>query len=103
MLYEGHKGFFRHLPNSNNFVGFFSINNDNNNDLLHLYCAFLGTQTALHSKGGGGFPHPPPVCSIHLDDVTAAIVRQNTTTHQLTGGEETSDEANQCVGMIRRP
>ncbi len=68
MLYEGHKGFFRHLPNSNNFVGFFSINNDNNNNLLHLYSAFLGTQSALHSKGGGGsssttgVQHPPGWC-----------------------------------------
>ncbi len=25
----------------------------------------------------GVSPHPPPVCSIHLDDATAAIVRQN--------------------------
>ncbi len=35
----------------------------------------LGTQSALNSKGGS--PHPPPVCSIHLDDATAAILRQN--------------------------
>ncbi len=34
-------------------------------DDLCLYSAFLGTQSALHSKGGGS-PHPPPVCSIHL-------------------------------------
>ncbi len=46
-----------------------------NNNLLHLYSTFLDTQSALHS--GGGSPHPPPVCSIHLDDATAAIVRQN--------------------------
>ncbi len=39
----------------------------NNNNFVHLYSAFLGTQSALHSKGGGGeSPHPPPVCSIHL-------------------------------------
>ncbi len=42
--------------------------------LLHLYSAFLDTQSALHSKGI--FPHPPPVCSIHLDDATAAIFLQ---------------------------
>ncbi len=46
-----------------------------NNNLLHLYSAFLGTQSALHSKGLS--PHPPPMCSIHLDDVTAAILGQN--------------------------
>ncbi len=27
--------------------------------------------------GGGGSPQPPPVCSIHLDDATAAILHQN--------------------------
>ncbi len=41
-----------------------------NNNSLHLYSAFLGTQSALH--GRGEFPQPPPVCSIHLDDATAA-------------------------------
>ncbi len=42
---------------------------NNNNNLLHLYSTFLGAQSALHRKGES--PHPPPVCSIHLDDVTA--------------------------------
>ncbi len=45
------------------------------NDLLYLYNPVLGTQSALNSKGES--PHPPPVCSIHLDDATAAILRQN--------------------------
>ncbi len=44
-------------------------------NLLHLYSAFLGTQSALHRKGEP--PQPPPMCSIHLDDATAAILRQN--------------------------
>ncbi len=43
------------------------------NNLLHLYSNFLG---ALHSKGAVS-PHPPPMCSFHLDDATAAILRQN--------------------------
>ncbi len=31
------------------------------------------TPKALYNHGGGGVsPQPPPVCSIHLDDVTAA-------------------------------
>ncbi len=54
-------------------------NNNNNNNSLHLYSAFLlflSTQSALHCEGGGGSPRPPPVCSIHLDDATAAIVCQ---------------------------
>ncbi len=66
------------------------INNDNNNNnKLHLYSAFLGTQSALHSKGWGESPHPPSVCSIHLDDATAAILRQNAHHTTATGGEET--------------
>ncbi len=28
-------------------------------------------------EGGGGSIQPPPVCSIHLYNVTAAILRQN--------------------------
>ncbi len=47
---------------------------NNNNNLLHLYSTFLGTQSALHTRGES--PQPPPMCSIHLDDATAAIVRQ---------------------------
>ncbi len=46
-----------------------------NNNWLHVYSAFLGTQSVLHTRGG--YPQPPPVCSIHLNDATAAIVRQN--------------------------
>ncbi len=41
---------------------------------LHLYSTFLGTQSALRSKGVS--PHPPPMCSIHLDDDAAAILPQ---------------------------
>ncbi len=43
-------------------------NNNNNNNyyyyLLHLYSAFLGTQSALHERGES--PQPPPMCDIHL-------------------------------------
>ncbi len=49
--------------------------NNNNNNLLNLYIAFLGTQSTLHRRGESR--QPPPMCSIHLDDATAAIVRQN--------------------------
>ncbi len=51
------------------------LNNNNNNNLLNLYIAFLGTQSTLHRRGESR--QPPPMCSIHLDDATAAIVRQN--------------------------
>ncbi len=37
-------------------------NNNNNNNSLHLYSAFLGTQIALHRRGGS--PQPPPVAYI---------------------------------------
>ncbi len=59
----------------------------NNNHLLHLYSAFLGTQSALHRSGES--PQPPPMCSIHLKDATAAILRQNAHHTPATGGEET--------------
>ncbi len=43
--------------------------------MMHLYSALLCI--AVHPKhftvmGGGVSPQPPPVCSIHLDDATAA-------------------------------
>ncbi len=43
------------------------------NNLLHLY--FLDTQSALRRRGE--CPQPPPVCSIHLDDATTAVLCQN--------------------------
>ncbi len=77
----------------------------NNNNLLHLYNAFLGTQSALHERrrGGGGSPEPPPMCSIHLDDAMAAILHQNTHHTPVYWWRGDSDEANQCMGMIKRP
>ncbi len=39
---------------------------------VYVYNAFLGTQSTLHERGES--PHPPPVCSIQLDDATAAIL-----------------------------
>ncbi len=47
---------------------------------IALYCVLLYTQSALQSCVGGVSPQPPPVCSIHRDDATAATVL---TTHQL--------------------
>ncbi len=75
---------------------------NNNNNWLHLCSAFLGTQSALYSRVS---PHPPQVCRIHLDDATAAILRQNAhhTPAYWWREKRQSDEANQCMGMIRRP
>ncbi len=56
---------------------------------LALYCVLLYTQSTLQSCGGVS-PQPPPVCSIHLDDATAATGQRRQCAHhtQATGGEE---------------
>ncbi len=54
---------------------FISLLNNANNNSLQLYSALMGTQSTLHRRGES--PHPPPACSIYLDDAMAAILRQN--------------------------
>ncbi len=72
---------------------------DHNNNLLHLYSAFLGTQSALHRRRN--------LLKHHQCAASTWMMRRQPycartpTTHQLTGGEETSDEANLCMGIIR--
>ncbi len=60
--------------------------------MSYIYIALFWGLKALYIVRGVS-PHPPPVCSIHLDDETAAIVlytgTRTPTTHQLTDGEET--------------
>ncbi len=73
-----------------------------NNNLLHLYSAFLDTQSALHSKGAissstTNVQHPPGWC----DGSHSAPERPPHTS--LLVERRQSDEANQCMGMIRRP
>ncbi len=59
--------------------------------MMHLYSVLC---TAVHPKRftimWGGSPQPPPVCSIHLDDVTAATGQRRQCAHHTpaTGGEE---------------
>ncbi len=64
---------------------------------MNLYSALLCI--AVHPKcftimcvcgGWGGSPQPPPMCSIHLDDATAATgQRRQCAPHTpATGGEE---------------
>ncbi len=74
------------------------------NHLLHLqYIAlFLGTQILLHDRGGRS-PQPPPMCSIHLDDAMATILRQNAHQTPAYCWRGDSDAANQFMGMISRP
>ncbi len=73
-----------------------------NNNLLHLYSAFLDTQSTLHSKGAissstTNVQQPPGWC----DSSHSAPERPPHTS--LLVERRQSDEANQCMGMIRRP
>ncbi len=65
---------------------------------IALSCVLLYTQSALQSCGGVS-PQPPPVCSIHLDDATAATGQRRQCAHHTpaTGGEE-RERANQEDG-----
>ncbi len=61
--------------------------------MRHLYSALLCI--VVHPKRFfynhvGVSPQPPPVCSIHLDDATAATVQRRQSAHHTpaTGGEE---------------
>ncbi len=70
---------------------------------IALYCVLLYTQIALQScvcGGGGVSPQPTPVCSIHLDDATAATGQRRQCTHHTpaTGGVI---EPIKCMGMIK--
>ncbi len=78
------------------------LNNNNKNNSLHLYSAFLSTQSALHCEGGissstTSVQHPPGWC----DGSHSAPDRSPHTS--LLVERRQSDEANQCMGMIRRP
>ncbi len=70
--------------------------------ILYIYKALFWVLKVLYIEVGKS-SQPPPMCSIHLEDATAAIVRQNAhhTPPYWWRGED--DEANQCTGMIRRP
>ncbi len=76
------------------------------NEWMHLYSALLFI--AVHPKrftimwggGGGVSPQPPPVCSIHLDDATAATGQRR---QRPAGARRESHRANQVDGIIRRP
>ncbi len=69
--------------------------------MMHLYSALLCI--VVHPKRftimWGVSPQPPPVCSIHLDDATAATVQRHQRTNHTpaTGGEE-RERANQVDG-----
>ncbi len=62
-------------------------------------------QITYNHMGGGVSPQPPPVCSIHLDDATAATGQRRQSAHHTpaTGGEERVIEPIEWMGIIRRP
>ncbi len=61
---------------------------------IALYCC---TPKALYNNVGVS-PQQPPVCSIHLDDATAATGQL--TTHQLQVERRESHRANQVDGDV---
>ncbi len=78
----------------------------NNNNLLHLYNAFLGTQSALHERRRGGgriswtttnVQLPPGWCN------GSHIAPERPPHPSLLVERRQSDEANRCMGMIKRP
>ncbi len=91
------------------FFADFSILNEWMNEwsiYIALYCVLLYTQSTLQSCGGGGVsPQPPPLCSIHLDDATAATAQRRQCAHHTpaTGGEEREIEPIKWMGIIGRP
>ncbi len=62
-----------------------------------MYCC---TPKALYNHVGGFSPQPPPVCSIHLDDATAATGQRRSalTTQQLQVERRERHRANQVDG-----
>ncbi len=68
------------------------------NEWMNEWCIYIALLLciAIHPKrftimrGGGFSPQPPPVCSIHLDDATAATAQRRQCAHHTpaTGGEE---------------
>ncbi len=75
--------------------------------MRHLYSALLCM--VVHPKRftimWGFSPQPPPVCSIHLDDATAATGQRRQCAHHTpaTGGEEREIEPIKWMGITRRP
>jgi len=62
--------------------------------LLHIYSAFLGTQSALHRMGEG--------ISFTTNNKVSHIAPKHPPHTNLLVERRQSDEANQYMGMIRR-
>ncbi len=78
---------------------------------MNEWCIYIALLLciAIHPKRftimWGVSPQPPPVCSIHLDDATAATGQRRQCAHHTpaTGGEEREIEPIKLMGIIRRP
>ncbi len=59
----------------------------------------------MRGGGGGVSPQPPPVCSIHWDDATAATGQRRQCAHHTpaTGGEEREIEPIKCLKCPTSP
>ncbi len=74
--------------------------------MMHLYSALLCI--VVHPKPCGGgvgvSPQPPPVCSIHLDDATAATGQRCQCAHHTpaTGEEERESWSQSSVVQVLR-
>ncbi len=66
--------------------------------ICYIYIA-LFCKALYMEGGGGGVISSPSVCSIHLDDIAPESPPH---TSVLVERRE-SDEANRCMGMIKRP
>ncbi len=71
---------------------------------IGLYCVLLYTQSAL-TIVGGGLCSTTTVCSIHLDDATAATGQRHQCAHHTpaTGGEERESERQSSVCAHHTP
>ncbi len=74
------------------------MSNNNNNNSLHLYSHFLGTQSTLHIRGNHLIHHQ---CA--ASTWMSHIAPERPPHTSLLVERRQSDEANQCMGIIRRP
>ncbi len=70
---------------STNGMQHFILSDINNNNLLHLHSAFLGTQSAFHTRGES--PQPPMCAASTWTIRRQPYCARTTTTHQFTGGD----------------
>ncbi len=81
------------------------MNELKNEAFIESFIVYCCTPKALYNHMGGVSPQTPPVCSIHLDDATAATEQWRQCAHHTpaTGGEEREIEPIQWMGIIRKP